>query len=276
MSWLVSSARAALIVVAAFVLALPAWQTLTPEAEPPRVASRIIAEVYEPSSRVRPAYEAAALGPAGDPLLMAGQRSAPTNALTMLRPHVDEWGILAGDVAHSGPGSFRVATGSDPAPNPDLRVRTILVRAEDGLPIDVDAFAGVVMDVLNDSRGWRDVLGVSFARTDQASEANLVLTIATPVTTDVLCHPVLTNSRVSCGRATTVTINANNYLSASTPFLEAGGSVEEYRRYVINHEVGHFLGQPHVSCPAPGRTAPVMLQQTLRLQGCVPNGWPNP
>ena len=54
------------------------------------------------------------------------------------------------------------------------------------------------------------------------------------------------------------------------------GALDEYRRYLVNHEVGHFLGKGHVqpaSCSATTR-APVMMQQTFGLRGCAINGWP--
>jgi hypothetical protein len=48
---------------------------------------------------------------------------------------------------------------------------------------------------------------------------------------------------------------------------------------LVNHEVGHLLGQHHPAdpqCRAPGRPAPVMAQQSTELEGCLPNAWPLP
>ena len=58
-------------------------------------------------------------------------------------------------------------------------------------------------------------------------------------------------------------------------------NVEEYRRYVINHEVGHILKgcQPSdhkTDCDHSDQgKAPVMMQQTISLRGCKSNhGYP--
>ena len=53
-----------------------------------------------------------------------------------------------------------------------------------------------------------------------------------------------------------------------------GEDVAGYRLYMVNHEVGHLLGVPHKRCGAQGQPAPVMLQQTISLDGCEPQGWP--
>ena len=49
-----------------------------------------------------------------------------------------------------------------------------------------------------------------------------------------------------------------------------------YRRYLVNHVVGHLLGHGHSSCQAAGARAPVMMQQTMGVGACRANGRPLP
>ena len=97
--------------------------------------------------------------------------------------------------------------------------------------------------------------------------------MATPATTDRLCAPLNTRGELSCRNGGVVALNAVRWQLGS---LAYDGGLRGYRRYVVNHEVGHALGNGHAACPGPGQPAPVMLQQTVRLDGCVPNAWPYP
>ena len=47
--------------------------------------------------------------------------------------------------------------------------------------------------------------------------------------------------------------------------------LENYRQYVVSHEIGHILGHDHVKCPGIGEDAPIMMQQTQGIHGCTPN-----
>lgn len=101
--------------------------------------------------------------------------------------------------------------------------------------------------------------------------AVLRILLASPATTDRLCSPLETEGRLSCRNGQLVVLNAWRWANGTQGYE---GQLPKYRRYVINHEVGHALGYPHVPCPGSGLPAPVMLQQTIGLEGCLPNPWP--
>lgn len=147
---------------------------------------------------------------------------------------------------------------------------TYQVEVEDGLPIDAAGFANQVHSILNDQRGWRR----NFNRVPGGGGLRVIL--ASPALVDRLCAPLNTKGYTSCRRGNNVIINVHRWAYATQPFIRAGGSVSQYREYVINHEMGHALGHGHRQCPGPGQLAPVMQQQTLFVSPCKPNGWPNP
>lgn len=141
------------------------------------------------------------------------------------------------------------------------------IEVEGGLDVDPADFANAVDSTLGDERGWTEDGNFSFRRTNVAA---LRVVLASPETTDRLCAPLSTRGKVSCRNGNDVVINALRW-SEGVPYYD---DLDDYRIYVVNHEVGHALGFGHATCPAPGAPAPVMLQQTLGLQGCEANPWP--
>ncbi len=93
--------------------------------------------------------------------------------------------------------------------------------------------------------------------------------LASPCTVDRLCAPLNTGGYYSCRRGSKVILNVNRWTGATSWWP---APLKTYRRYLVNHEVGHYLGYGHVSCPPSGRLAPVMQQQTISLGSCVANG----
>ena len=51
----------------------------------------------------------------------------------------------------------------------------------------------------------------------------------------------------------------------------SGLDIQDYRQYMVSHEMGHILGKEHAKCPRKGAKAPVMMQQTLGIGECIPN-----
>lgn len=174
------------------------------------------------------------------------------------------------EVPQRGGGTFAVATGSTAVVGDGQLVR-YRVEVETGVPLDPDVVAGTVDAVLADPRSWTGQGEWALQRTDGAADVRIV--VASPDTTDAMCLPLRTNGEVSCRNGDDVVLNALRWTQGARSW---GDDVTGYRQYLVNHELGHYLGRGHVTCRDAGQPAPVMLQQTLGLQGCAPNAWPFP
>lgn len=169
-------------------------------------------------------------------------------------------------IPEDGPGTFRTAS----APDRDTAgATTYRVEVEHGLPYTPGEVARMVEQTLSDPRSWGADPDHRLVRVD--GESDLRILLAAPTTVDELCAPLDTRGRVSCRNGENVVLNAWRWRNGTEGYE---GNLVGYRRYLINHETGHALGYGHVECPGPGELAPVMLQQTLTLDGCRPNPWP--
>ncbi|WP_066908131.1 DUF3152 domain-containing protein [Millisia brevis] len=179
-------------------------------------------------------------------------------------------GVLSRVIPWTGTGELSTVAGTPGSPVPPgprhLRVR---VETEVGLPVDATRFADFAIDVLNDPRGWGG-RGYTFERTD-GSDAAFELILASPDTSERMCAPLGTFGTMSCRAGNRVILTWYRWAIGIPDY---GTAVTDYRRYVVNHEVGHYLGFGHVFCPGVGQPAPLMMQQTKGLDGCLPNPWP--
>ncbi len=179
-------------------------------------------------------------------------------------------------VPQNGTGKLQVVSVPGPQSTADGRVVRYTVEVEKGLGVDEAAVARTIRDVLLDERGWQRKDAVRFVNVSPAQErsgahVDIRVTLASPGLTDRLCAPLRTLSQVSCWNNGRSVLNLRRWQLGDDSY---GDDVDRYRIYQVNHEVGHGLGHQHRSCPATGERAPVMVQQTLDLQGC--KAWPYP
>ena len=142
---------------------------------------------------------------------------------------------------------------------------------------DVDAgqqagFESKLRTTLADPRGWSLGGQVSFTQVNSGCNIHIWLAAADQVPS----FGAICDNQWSCTVSPNVIINFDRWSGASSSWNAAGGSLDDYRSMVINHEVGHWLGFGHRNCGGAGQAAPVMQQQSIDLQGCTFNPWPLP
>ena len=153
-----------------------------------------------------------------------------------------------------------------PAGEAVQRTITYEVRTRGTVHTDVRAFARVASQAMNDRRGWS--LGGSVRYTQVPSGGDFTLWLAAP--SELPTFSPVCSTEYSCRVGRNVVINDLRWRTGTSTWTD----VREYRDYVVNHELGHWLGRGHLSCPAAGSAAPVMMQQSIDLGGCVRNTWP--
>jgi hypothetical protein len=121
-----------------------------------------------------------------------------------------------------------------------------------------------IMAHLYDPDGWRKQ-GYSFENVLEGED--ILITLSLPETIEKKCG---LPKQLSCAElgGRFIYLNSDRWFKGSK---KSKLSLADYRHYMINHEMGHILGFEHTKCPCVGCKVPIMVQQTLGLQGCKPD-----
>ncbi|MCP2249478.1 DUF3152 domain-containing protein [Lentzea aerocolonigenes] len=166
---------------------------------------------------------------------------------------VGTWRAIAGGGNRVGEGNART-------------FRKYAIAIEDGVqPGDYNnddaAFARTVEGILSDPRSWIGTKQVALQRVEANQNPDFTISLTTTKTTHTICGREIP-FETSCYDKPTkrVVINVARWVRGAMAY---GSDIPGYRTYVINHEVGHALGNNHAACPENDAPAPVMMQQTF-------------
>ncbi|WP_201768606.1 DUF3152 domain-containing protein [Saccharopolyspora rectivirgula] len=205
-----------------------------------------------------------------------------------------------GEIPETGARTYEVLPGStDVIGSGKLYRYTVEVEVGVELAEGNDSFAHLVDATLADPRSWTNPKagGIALQRVDSSGPSPdfRVILVSQQTAREVCGYSSGVPYDSSCRQGEMVYINAARWVRGAVAYQ---GDIGNYRRYAINHEVGHVFGNGHVACPKQGGLAPVMMQQTFSVsnnelnelneiadQGtyipangfvCKPNPWPFP
>lgn len=145
-----------------------------------------------------------------------------------------------------------------------MRAVKYATRVDADVKYDAETFRREVAMYLADPDGWES-RGYTFVDTSKGPE--VVIRLSSPKT---LANNACRNEYLSCAElgGRLMFLNAYRWTQGAA---ESRLPLEDYRQYMVSHEMGHILGHNHVACPGPGQPAPIMMQQTLGIGACSPN-----
>ena len=144
-----------------------------------------------------------------------------------------------------------------------MKVRVVVdedVRKTHGVR-DPSVIEFYVIAYLNDPDGWK-----RFFEPVREGE-DVLIRLSSPKTIGAVCG---LPENLSCAEMNGRFV----YLNSDRWFYGAKESklgLEDYRQYMVSHEIGHILGHGHKKCPCKGCSAPIMMQQTRGIGECRPN-----
>ncbi|RKN44520.1 DUF3152 domain-containing protein [Micromonospora endolithica] len=225
--------------------------------------------------------EVLATGPQAPALTQATPSAVPSAAPSAsVSPSAPPVLSLPGPVPSSGRGTFSYDDRVGPVLGVSGALRRYRVAVEQGANEDISGFAAAVETALTGPGSWVDSRRLRLQEVGPGASADFTVYLATARTAGRMCAAGGVDIRVggrpytSCRAPGKVIINLERWRRSVPHYVAAEVPLSVYRTYVVNHEVGHQLGNRHERCPGRGRPAPVMMQQTLFLDGCVANPWP--
>jgi hypothetical protein len=126
----------------------------------------------------------------------------------------------------------------------------------------------VAKRVLAESSGWAMGGKVAFV---EATDCHFQFAV---LRSDQMAAAATTCAgEVSCLSGSRLMFNSNNWA-----LLPSGwsGDLDSYRRELVNHETGHWLGFDHASCSGERDSTPVLSAPSVVIPGCSPNWYAVP
>jgi hypothetical protein len=138
---------------------------------------------------------------------------------------------------------------------------SVVVDADVNFPLK--EFARDVAIYLSDPNGWESK-GYRFE--EVVRNPSVMIHLSSPAG----LRKVGCDANLSCAElgGKHLRVNAMRWTHGAGP---SKLDLNEYRQYVMSHEMGHILGHDHTTCPGAGHPAPIMMQQTLGIGACSPN-----
>lgn len=163
--------------------------------------------------------------------------------------------------------------------HPDL-IAEIGVGGDGGSTATITAlkaeYARVVDETLQDPAGWR-TQGYTFMLDSSEGLSGGSQTLKIILAPESTCMRAGITQGLSgyFYKSRHIMLNYSNWLTGGKSEMD----IDRYRRYMINHEVGHALGRQHRVCVGDGKPAPVMMQMTrgrAHIAPCISNDRPTP